>query len=72
MGYRGRGLMWGIVVSAPAKDLVQMALDRGLILNAPKPNVIRLLPPLIVGEEGIAGFYDILSEVLEQWRHTAR
>lgn len=72
MGYRGRGLMWGIVVSAPAKDLVQMALDRGLILNAPKPNVIRLLPPLIVGEEGIAGFYDILSGVLEQWRHTGR
>lgn len=70
-GYRGRGLMWGLMVTAPAKDLVQAALDQGLILNAPKPHVIRLLPPLVVEEAGITAFYDILSTVLEQWRQGA-
>lgn len=44
---RGRGLMIGAVLKGDnAKDIVQKALDKGLLVNAATPNVIRLLPPL--------------------------
>ncbi len=65
-GYRGRGLMWGIVVAAPAAEIVRAALGAGLILNAPKPDVIRLLPPLIIEDDAVRAFDRILRSVLEK------
>lgn len=48
---RGRGLMLGAVLDADiAKQCVERGLDRGLILNAPAPNVVRFTPPLIITE----------------------
>jgi acetylornithine/N-succinyldiaminopimelate aminotransferase len=70
-GYRGRGLMWGIVVSVPAGEIVLSALGKGLILNAPKPHVIRLLPPLIIEEDAIAAFDAIMRDVLDAWDPSA-
>lgn len=55
---RGRGLMWGIDVVTPAKDVVAAALDRGLILVGAGDHTIRLLPPLVISRadltEGLA------------------
>jgi acetylornithine/N-succinyldiaminopimelate aminotransferase len=49
---RGRGLMLGVGleegIDAPA--LALELLRRGLILNAPEPGTLRLLPPLVIGE----------------------
>ncbi len=45
---RGRGLMIGIELSAPAPGLVRQALDSGLLLNVTQERVVRLLPPLIL------------------------
>lgn len=51
---RGRGLMWGIDVVTPAKDVVAAALDRGLILVAAGDHTIRLLPPLVISRADLA------------------
>jgi len=46
---RGSGLWWGIVLSgARANDVEVAAREHGLLVNAVKPNVVRLVPPLIV------------------------
>lgn len=62
---RGRGLMWGMVIRGSAPDVVAQALDHGLVINAPKPNVLRFLPPLIVSSEAIGQMARILQQILE-------
>jgi len=47
---RGSGLMIGIELDRPCAELVQHALDRGLLINVTADSVIRLLPPLILGD----------------------
>ncbi len=65
---RGRGLLRGIVltedVAAPAVGSVA-ALEAGFIVNAPRPDVIRLAPPLIVTREAeLQTFVDALPGLL--------
>lgn len=61
---RGRGLMWGIELTEPAAPFVTAARERGLLVVTAGPNVVRLLPPLVITvaelERGIA----ILEELL--------
>ncbi len=45
---RGRGLMWGVDVTDPAKDVVGRALAQGLILVGAGDHTLRLLPPLVM------------------------
>lgn len=48
-GVRGSGLWLGLVLSRPvAAELEAAAASRGLLVNAVKPDVLRLAPPLIV------------------------
>lgn len=48
---RGRGLLLAVEFeSEMAADLLNATLERGLILNSPLPNAIRLMPPLILTE----------------------
>ena len=48
---RGKGLMIGIELEYACGDLVQQALERGVLVNVTMDNVIRLLPPLTFGTE---------------------
>ena len=48
---RGRGLMLAVELDRPCKELLQLALDRGLLINVTADNVIRLLPPLIMTDD---------------------
>ncbi len=64
---RGRGLLWGIVLTAErAKNAEAAARDAGFLVNAAAPNVIRLAPPLIVTEAQIDGFLDALPGILDE------
>lgn len=45
---RGRGFMWGIDVTDPAKDVVGRALEEGLIVVSAGDHTLRLLPPLVM------------------------
>ncbi len=44
---RGRGLMLAVELDQPCKELLQRALESGILINVTADNVIRLLPPLI-------------------------
>ena len=64
---RGRGLLCGVVLTAPrAKDAEAAARDAGFLVNAAAPDVIRLAPPLIIGEDQIEGFVDALPGILDK------
>ena len=45
---RGRGLMWGVDVTDPARDVVGRALEHGLILVGAGDHTLRLIPPLVM------------------------
>ena len=69
MGVRGEGLLLGAALgSSRAKEVTAAALARGLVVNAPRPDTIRLAPPLLVSEaevdEGLALLGSALSDVL--------
>ncbi|MEX0960414.1 MAG: acetylornithine transaminase [Burkholderiales bacterium] len=47
---RGKGLMIGIELDRPCAELVQQALEAGLLINVTADNVVRLLPPLVMSD----------------------
>ncbi|MDA8195212.1 MAG: aminotransferase class III-fold pyridoxal phosphate-dependent enzyme [Thermaerobacter sp.] len=63
---RGRGLMRGLVINGSAPEVVMAALRQGVILNAPKPDVIRFLPPLVVSSEAIGEMANVLDKILAE------
>jgi acetylornithine/N-succinyldiaminopimelate aminotransferase len=63
---RGRGLLCGVVLSAPAaKEVEAAARAAGFLVNAAAPNVIRLAPPLIITEHQIDTFVTALPDILD-------
>ncbi|TPG32153.1 acetylornithine transaminase [Mycolicibacterium hodleri] len=63
---RGRGLLRGIVLTAPhGKAVESAARDAGFLVNAAAPDVIRLAPPLVVTDAQIDAFIAALPAVLD-------
>jgi predicted acetylornithine/succinylornithine family transaminase len=63
---RGRGLMLGIVLTSDvASDVVNAALERGLLLCPAGADVVRLVPPLIVSGADISEALTILEAAIE-------
>ena len=63
---RGRGLLCGVVLSAPAaKDVEMASRAAGFLVNAAAPDVIRLAPPLIITEHQIETFVAALPAILD-------
>jgi acetylornithine/N-succinyldiaminopimelate aminotransferase len=63
---RGRGLLWGLVLTdARAKGVDLAAREAGFLVNAPAPDVIRLAPPLIITETQIDSFISALPGILD-------
>ncbi|MFN8639214.1 MAG: acetylornithine transaminase [Dehalococcoidia bacterium] len=64
-GVRGRGLLRGLELRDDiAPDVVTAALDRGLLANPVRPNVVRLMPPLTVTAEEIDEAVAIIEAAL--------
>lgn len=63
---RGQGLLRGIVLNRPiAAGAADAALDAGWIINAPRPSVLRLAPPLIVTAGQLDAFVAALPGLLD-------
>lgn len=63
---RGSGLLLGIVLTEPLAPQVQQAAQgAGLLVNAPAPDVVRLMPPLIIGDEEVDTFLQALPGILD-------
>jgi acetylornithine/N-succinyldiaminopimelate aminotransferase len=61
---RGQGLLAGIKVNAAPADVVAAALGEKLLVVGAGDNVVRVLPPLTVGEDEIAEGIDRLGRAL--------
>jgi len=64
---RGAGLLLGIRCVVPAADFVAKLRAEGLLALTAGENVLRILPPLIVGEREIGEAMDILHKVAREW-----
>ncbi|MEV8246240.1 acetylornithine transaminase [Streptomyces rochei] len=64
---RGAGLLLGIVLTEPlAPQVQQAAQDAGILVNAPAPDVVRLMPPLNLGDDVVDAFLGALPGILDQ------
>jgi len=67
---RGKGLMIGIELEYACGELVQQALERGVLINVTVDNVIRLLPPLTFKREEaellLATLVPLVTEFLDR------
>lgn len=61
---RHQGLMIGIELGRPCDELVNQALDTGLLINVTVKRVIRLLPPLILTDEQADLIVDKLGKLI--------
>lgn len=63
---RGAGLLLGIVLSEPlAPQVQQAAQEAGFLVNAPAPDVVRLMPPLNLGDDAVEAFLGALPGILD-------
>ena len=69
-GERGEGLLRALMLSSDiGGKLVQLARDRtpeGLLINSPRPNLLRFMPALNVTDDEIRQMCNILRELLKQ------
>ena len=64
---RGKGLLVAVQFKQDiAAEVVLSCLERGIIVNKAKPDVIRFIPPLIVREAEIDRAIDVLGKVLKE------
>ncbi|MGV9316174.1 acetylornithine transaminase [Streptomyces sp. NPDC003691] len=64
---RGAGLLLGIVLNEPLAPQVQKAAQgAGFLVNAPAPDVVRLMPPLTIGEEAVDALLQALPGILDE------
>ncbi len=59
---RGAGLMQGLVFDRPVADIINRALENGLVLINAGTDIIRFVPPLIITEADV----DVMVERLER------
>ena len=62
---RGLGLIWGLELTQEGAPVVSACLERGLLVNCTRGNVVRLLPPLIVEMAELDRGLGILADTLE-------
>ncbi|HEX6588438.1 MAG TPA: acetylornithine/succinylornithine family transaminase [Longimicrobiales bacterium] len=59
---RGMGLLWGLDLGRAADETVARARANGLLVCTAGPNVVRLAPPLNIGESELVDGLDLLEE----------
>ncbi len=61
---RGAGLMQGLVFREPVGDIINKALEKGLVLINAGTNIIRLVPPLVITKQHVDAMISILEQAL--------
>lgn len=67
---RNLGLLVGITMNHSCADMVNIALQNGLLINVTADNVIRLLPPLIITEQQTDELVAKLVKSIQQFIQT--
>ncbi|MGA5652998.1 acetylornithine transaminase [Streptomyces seoulensis] len=64
---RGAGLLLGIVLTGPhAGEAQAAAQEAGFLVNAPAPDVVRLMPPLNLRDDEVDAFLQALPGILDR------
>ena len=64
---RGNGLLWAIeLASTNANNIQQRAMELGLLINAPRPSTIRLMPALNITDGEIDEAMELLLQAIEE------
>ncbi len=63
---RGFGLMIGMELDVPGKQIVLDAMQEGLLINCTHDTVLRFLPPYIITAKEIDRAVKILTKVLKR------
>ncbi|MFQ5559743.1 MAG: aspartate aminotransferase family protein [Nitrospinota bacterium] len=61
---RGIGLMIGVELEIPGKEIVSKLLEAGFLVNCTMGNVLRFLPPLTIGRQEVEALVVALDKVL--------
>ena len=62
---RGRGLLLAMEFDRDiGQELLMACLERGLLVNRVKPNALRFMPPLTIGEKEVDEALGILDKAL--------
>ena len=68
---RGDGLMIGIELDRPCGELVGVARDAGVLINVTADKVIRLVPPLIYGEDEVNLLVSAVASIVKNYLQQA-
>jgi acetylornithine/N-succinyldiaminopimelate aminotransferase len=61
---RGKGLMIGIELDRPCRDILPLALKKRILFTVSNETVIRLLPPLIINDEEVQQIIETVPELI--------
>jgi acetylornithine/succinyldiaminopimelate/putrescine aminotransferase len=61
---RGFGLMNGMVLSTPPREVVEACFAKGLLVLSAGSDVLRFVPPLVISKDEIDVAVTIVDEVL--------
>jgi len=61
---RGYGLMVGVDLAIPGKDITNRAMQDGLLMNCTHDTVLRFLPPYIITEQHVDEAVEILTRAM--------
>lgn len=65
VGPRGVGLLFGIELKINGSEIWKKLLENKMVCNLTQGTILRLVPPLTIGEEDILTFMNVLDEILE-------
>ncbi len=63
---RGLGLLIGVELDRPCKELVERAREQGLLINVTADNVIRLVPPLTLSQSEADFIISVISKLVQE------
>lgn len=64
---RGKGLLLAFdIPEDKGSEIVEECMKEGLLINSPRPSIIRLMPPLIITEKDTNNMFNILCKVLNE------
>jgi len=65
---RGKGLMVGAELTKPGREVVDLCMEQGAIINCTAGNVLRFVPPLNVTKSQVDEVVAIVDAVLGKWQ----
>ena len=64
---RGEGLLLGAEFDVEVRGLIEIAIEKGLLLVGAGPRIVRFVPALTVNENDINQAINIFNNALREW-----